>query len=333
MKYRIDTKETVILGGNTQHIRIRSNDESNPVMLFIHGGPGICDRHWVLKYQSSLADIVTMVCWDQRGSGLSYSKNCKAEDLSVSRMVDDGAELAKYLAEKFNKKKIIIVGHSWGTILGSLLAKKNPELIEAYIGMGQFVDGAENERLSYKFVYDKAIELNDKKAKAELDKIGWPQNGHYRCFDDLMVQRNWMTKFGGGGYGEKESIWTSMIIPLIKTREYNLFDIIKYAKGAFFTLKALWDEVVDQNFFTQIPQLEMPVFLTEGRHDQNTPIPIAEKWFAALKAPYKEWIWFEKSAHSPIKEEPENWNMAVRAVVKKVGELSTQVCAEIPSNG
>ena len=85
-------------------------------MLFIHGGPGVCDRHWVIKYQSDIAKHAVIVCWDQRGAGLSYDKSLKAEDMSVGRMVADAAELVDILYERFNKQKIFIVGHSWGSL-------------------------------------------------------------------------------------------------------------------------------------------------------------------------------------------------------------------------
>ncbi|MEA4912165.1 MAG: alpha/beta hydrolase [Oscillospiraceae bacterium] len=315
MEYVLDSKETVTLGGVPQHIRLRSTDSSLPVLLFIHGGPGVCDRHWVLGDQSALAAVATMVCWDQRGAGLSYDKSLKKEDMTVQRMVDDASELLDWLRARFNQDKIFIVGHSWGSLLGTLLAKQRPDAVRAYIGMGQFVEGDENERLSYQFVLDEANRRGDKKALAALARIGAPVGGRYKSMDDMMVQRNLMTKYGGGCYAEKESIWTSMIFPLLRTPEYRLRDFMGYYKGAFFSLEALWDEVVSFDLFKTVPSLDVPVYLTEGRHDQNTPIPISRRWFEALKAPKKEWIWFENSAHSPIKEEPEAWGAAVKKIL------------------
>lgn len=316
--YAIDSKETITLGGVPQSIRIRTSDPSLPIVLFLHGGPGVCDRHWVLKYQSGLADTATMVCWDQRGSGLSYSKAYKKEDFSIDLMVNDAAELVETLLRRFDKKELVVVGHSWGSLLGALLASRRPEGIAAYIGMGQYIRGDENEALSYDFVTEKAREENNAKAIAELERIGAPVNGHYKSLDDLMVQRNWMTKFGGGCYAEKESIWTSMIIPLLKTDEYKLGDLWGYYKGTFFSLEALWSEVVDSNLENEVKSLKMPVFLTEGRHDQNTPVSIAQRWFYALDAPRKELIWFENSAHSPIKEEPKAWGETVERLIKSL---------------
>jgi len=315
MSYTIDEKLYVSIGGEQQNIRIRTTDESLPVLLFIHGGPGVCDRHWVLKYQSDLAKVCTMVCWDQRGAGLSYSKKTPASSMTVARCVEDAHELLIYLKNRFKKSNIYIVGHSWGSLLGSLTAYKYPEDVAVYIGMGQFIDGAENEELSYKFVLDEATKRNDKKALKDLAKIGWPVKGHYASIDDLMVQRDYMTKYGGEDFGENEGIVKSVVMPILKSPEYSLFDLVKYYKGTFFNLNNLWNEVVDSNLFVQVPELKMPVYMTQGRHDQNCPISISKRWFDGLVAPKKEWIWFEKSAHSPIKNEPKEWGEAVKNII------------------
>lgn len=316
MRYAIDEKFTLELGGVPQAIRILSSDAALPVLLFIHGGPGVCDRHWVLGEQSALARVCTMVCWDQRGAGLSWSSRLKQADMSVSQMVEDAHELLLYLKRRFQKRGIHIVGHSWGSLLGTLLAHKYPEDVASYIGMGQFVSGPENERLSYRFVLEEAEKRGDKKALAALERIGWPQNGHYASLDDLMVQRDLMSKYGGEDYGESDGIIKAVVMPILRSPEYSLLDLYKYYKGAFFSLRALWDEVVDYDLRFSAPELKVPVYLTEGRHDQNTPIPIAQEWFALLKAPRKQWLWFENSAHSPIKNEPRAWGTAVRDILR-----------------
>lgn len=317
MEYAIDEKKVLALDGASIHLRVRSNDPTRPVLLFLHGGPGVCDRHWVLKDQSALTDTVTILCYDQRGAGLSYRKGMQEQELSVDRMVEDAAAVAKWACERFGQDKVFVVGHSWGSLLGVLLAKKYPELVRAYIGMGQFVNGEENEALSYDFVLAQAQRRADKKALRDLARIGEPVRGRYKSMDDMMIQRNLMTKYGGGTYKGKESLMRSMILPLLRTPEYSLTQLKQYSEGAFFSLRALWDEVVDHDLFQIAPSLAVPVYLTEGRHDQNTPIPIARHWFESLEAPHKEWIWFEESAHSPIKEEPEKWGETVRRIVRE----------------
>jgi len=311
--YPIDIKEVVTLGGAQQHIRIRGTDAANPVLLFLHGGPGVCDRHWVFKYQSGLADVCTLVCWDQRGSGKSYTRAQSESAMTISTIVSDARELVEYLCAKFSKEKLFIVGHSWGTAVGTLLAQQYPERIAAYVGMGQLADLEENERLAYKFVWDEANKRGDKKALQDLTRIGEPKNGGYGSLDNLITQRNYMTKYGGGAYKKRESIWSSVLIPIITSPEYSLADLLKYAKGSFYCLRQLWDEVAETvRFNVTVKKLDMPVLITQGRHDQNTPSSIALKWFEALEAPRKEWVWFEESAHSPIKEEPELWGKTIR---------------------
>ena len=312
--YSIDLREMVSIGGVPQAIRIRGTRADNPLLLFLHGGPGVPDRHWVLKYQSGLADVCTLVCWDQRGAGLSYNgKRAKTETFTVDRMVEDAAELVRYLCDRFHQEKLCIVGHSWGSALGPLLAFKHPEHIRAYVGMGQLANGPENEQVSYDFVLKEAEARGDQKALKELARIGPPHGGLYDGgLDALMVQRNYMTKYGGGAVGEKDSIIRSVLIPLIKTGEYHLPGILKYAKGSFHCLRQLWDEVAQLDFFTLVPALSVPVLITQGCHDQKTQPAIDRRWFDALQAPRKEWVDFENSAHSPIKEEPERWGRVIR---------------------
>ncbi|MEG1706303.1 MAG: alpha/beta hydrolase, partial [Clostridia bacterium] len=270
---------------------------------------------WVLKYQSSLADVCTMVCWDQRGSGKSYTNAQAQEDMTLEQVVKDAYEVCTYLCEKFGKKKISIVGHSWGSMLGLLLAQAHPEIIDKYIGMGQLINGEINEDISYDFVMNYATKSNDRKAIASLTKIGRPIKGLYRNLDDLVIQRNYMTKYGGGCYAEKESIWKSMILPLLSTPEYTLGDMIRYYKGTFYCLNKLWEQVVTAKFDETIKHLDVSVYITQGRHDKNTPPEISTKWFEQLDAPYKEWIWFENSAHSPIKEEPTRWGEVIKSII------------------
>lgn len=321
--YAIDLKETVDLGGAPQHLRIRGTKPENPVVLFLHGGPGVADRHWVLRHQSRLAAECTLACWDQRGAGLGYDgKRARTEKLTVDAMVGDAACVADYLRKKFARESIIVVGHSWGSILGVLLAQRHPGGIAAYVGMGQFVNGAENERLSYEFVVGEAERRGNKKALKDLARIGAPVAGRYRTMKDMMTQRDYMTRFGGGEYKGSSSIWSSMIFPLLKSPEYGVFDLPRYARGAFYSLEQLWDEVVSFDFNTLVPELAMPVFLTEGRHDRNTPVSLAETWFDALRAPSKKWVWFEESAHSPIKEEPGKWGEEMLKIIRETANTA-----------
>ena len=311
MKYTLDDKLYIDVNGDKQHLHIRSNKKDGEVLLFVHGGPGVCDRSWVMPKQSKyLADHCIMVCWDQRMAGKSYNKVNVEKDITINCMVEDMHSVVNYLQKRFNKDKIYFVGHSWGSILGVCYLQKYPETIKAYVGMGQFINGDVNEKLSYKFVLDYAKAHNNKKAIKDLEEIGEPIKGIYggNWFDSMMVQRNYMTKFGGGCYKEKENIFKSVLVPFVTSGEYNLVtDLYKYAKGTFLCLAKLWPEVVSLEFDRDVKKLDVPVYLFQGDHDQNTPTILAKAWFDELKAPYKEYVPFHESAHSPIKEEEELW--------------------------
>lgn len=318
MAISMDLNEWVTLNGDRQNLRILSRDAKNPLLLFLHGGPGVCDRHMVLKYQSALAEDFTMVMWDQRGSGKSFTKEILKSELHVEDYLADAKALVEYLCRRFGQEKLILACHSWGTILGTPLAKDCPERVAAYIGQGQFVNGAENERLSYEFCLREARKRGDVKAEKKLLN-GPPTNGRYPSHDAMMVQRDCLTRYGGGDYKEHGGIVKSLLLPLLKSPEYSLLDLPKFAKGAMYLTDVLWGEVVDRRFDETVKSLAMPVLLTTGRHDFNTPTEISRKWFDALDAPRKEWVWFEESAHSPIKEEPEKWGQTVREFCLSLG--------------
>ena len=314
-KFPIDEHKKLALNGTSLDFRIRGTKEDNPVLLFLHGGPGACDRHFVLEDQATLADVATLVCFDQRGAGKSYTSEQAKQHMDTELVLSDAIAALDWLRARFGQEKIYVVGHSYGSYLGVLLASRVPEKIAAYIGMGQLVNGAENERISYEFVLDEATKRNDTKALNALERIGWPVDGYYRSLDDLTVQRNLMTKYGGAAHGKKESLITSMVLPILRSPEYSLFDIAGYAKGAYYNLRELWREVIATKFDQTVTRLSVPVFITQGRHDRNTPSELAKAWFDALDAPQKQWLWFEESAHSPIREEKEKWNQTIRARV------------------
>lgn len=308
----IDSEEYAVIRGNRQNIRVVGESESNPVILFLHGGPGVCDRHIILKYHASLARDFTLVCWDQRGSGKSYDKRIKKEPLSVEDYVLDAECVTDLLRERFGKEKIIVAGHSWGTVVGTLLTQRCPEKIAAYIGQGQFVDGPENERLSYEFCVAEAEKRGEKKALEILKKYP-PDNGVYPCRKGMMTQRDCLTRYGGGDWKERAGIIKSLVLPVLRSKEYGLRWLGSYAAGASYLSGALWSQVVRNRFGETVKRMEMPVLFTQGRHDYNTPSALAEAWFDALEAPRKEFVWFEDSAHSPDKEEPEKWEETVRS--------------------
>lgn len=192
--YKYDSAETVYIDGADYCLRIRSQDISNPVVLFLHGGCGAADRPFIMKWNSSLSEKCTIVCWDQRGAGLAYNrKTAKKEILTKELYLNDLHCVVEYLKKRFNKEKIIIVGHSFGSQLGVWYAQIHPENILTYVGIGQVIDAANNETISWNYTVEQAEKRNDKKALKVLKKIGPPVNGFYKD-DKLLLQRNYLNK-------------------------------------------------------------------------------------------------------------------------------------------
>ena len=317
MKRRFPIDEHIRLDHDdtTLDLRLRGTSESLPVVLFLHGGPGVCDRHFILEEQAPLTGACTIVCLDQRGAGKSYSSEQGKRHMDMETVLGDTISVIDYLRERFHQEKIYLVGHSYGSYLGVLLAARVPEKIAAYIGVGQLANGAENERISYEFVWNEAQKRKDEKAIRELVRIGAPVNGFYRTLDDLTTQRNLMTKYGGAAHGKKQGMISSMVLPVLRSPEYTMGDLVRYAKGAYYNMRELWRQVITCDFLSTVQKLDVPVYITAGRHDRNTPPELAQRWLDALDAPHKEWIWFEESAHSPIREEKEKWNETLRTRV------------------
>lgn len=325
MNFLIDSKESVLINNYTYYLRIRTQNTENPVVLFLHGGCGSPDRAHVMKYQSSLSDNFTLVCWDQRGSGLAFNKNeSKNVSLTKELYVQDAHNIVLYLKQRFNKEKIIIVGHSFGSVLGIWLAKEYPEDILYYVGIGQVVDYISNEELSYQCTLNLAKEFNDKKGIAKLEKIGKPINGLYSENQKehnkrLMIQRSYLHKYGGATYANRKPYWQELLfheLPIIKT-EYTLKDLGKYLKGITYCINSPLG-ATNPCFMSTVTEINVPIFLLLGKHDLNCPSILAEEWLNNLSAPNKKLIWFENSAHSPQWEESKRWNEEFRKLYQNL---------------
>lgn len=312
MKYPIDRKERIQLGGMKQAIHIWGTKPENPVILFLHGGPGVPNRHGMAVNHMDLLDDFTIVAWDQRGTGGSYF-GCNPETLTLDQLISDCAELIDYLCTALNKKKIFLLGGSWGTELGTFVCQKHPEKIAGYIGYGQVVNGIENENLSYAYVLEKAKEANNAEDIALLEKIGPPVEGCYKpVFEGLMTQRKLLKKYGGVSAKSNSGYFKSTVIPILKSPELSIRDKIGTANGYKVCLSQMWPTIVQYDFLRDCTHFRMPYYIFQGRKDNNTPSALIQEYYDAIVAPDKDLVWFENSAHGPLGEEPQKFKSLMR---------------------
>lgn len=313
MNYALDVSQTIVLGSDRYFLRIRTCDERNPVVLFLHGGCGSPDRAQVMKFQSPLAQKFTLVAFDQRGAGYAYDKSeAKTLDLTKEIYVEDVRKVVDFLKRRFVKQKVIIVGHSFGSVLGVWFAQQYPEDVLAYVGVGQCVDYVENEKLSYAWTLREAEKAGDEKSVKTLQKIGAPlEDGKYRTEHQkcLMKQRAVLHKLGGATYANRKPYWQELLFheAPIMLHEYNLRGMAKYIRGLSYSPNTTVART-NPDFMNTAKSLDVPVYLLLGHHDMNCVYTLAEKWFDQLQAPEKQLIWFENSAHSPQWEESDKWN-------------------------
>jgi proline iminopeptidase len=292
-----------VLGGARQVVNVRGADRANPILLFVHGGPGAVEMPVAWAFQRPWEDFFTVVQWDQRGAGRSFPLNnpqALAPTLTPERYRDDAIELIELLRHKYNKRKILLLGHSWGSIVGLSVAIHRPDLLYAYIGMGQIIDFRENERVGYEWTLGQARKEQNAEAVRELEALRpYPGSGPFDV-QKMTTERKWSIHYGALAAGRDNADFyfhVPRLSPLYTAADRKAWD-----EGSQFTIATLFPQLAGITF-KDVGRLSVPIFLFMGRHDYTTPWPIAQRWLDRLQAPRKAMVWFENSAHLPMIEE------------------------------
>lgn len=322
-----EIKEKILLGGFPQKIHVKTDDEAKPVLLFLHGGPGVCNRHSIFCDHADLLDTFTVATWDQRGSGGSY-KGLDVSTLTIKQLTSDAAELVEWLCRRFNKEKIFVIGGSWGSELGTYLSRDYPEHIAAFFGFGQVVDIDKNELISWQFCVDEATKAGDSKSLEILNQVGPPVMGMYKggAYAGMMKQRNIMMKYGGySKNSKKRSYFDAMVKPVLLSGEYSVEDIFGLIKGHKIVLDTMWEEIGQTNFKRDCTKFDIPVYIFDGRLDKNTPSELVEEWYNMIDAPDKCLIWFDNSGHNPMGDEGEKFKSLLVEKAKSIMSASSSI--------
>jgi pimeloyl-ACP methyl ester carboxylesterase len=323
----IDELRKVRIGGIDQWIHIRGENVANPILLYVHGGPGNPMMPYERHFQTPLERDFTVVQWDQRGAGKTYVSNggdAIKPTLTFDRMKADTHELTAYLKQRFKQPKIFMLGHSWGSILGLPVALEKPENYYAFIGTGVVVDFRQ-EGIGYQHVLREARQRGDREAIAALEAIAPypdPQHGtrpingvdRERVLLDYLVKYGYFTTIAK--LGNSDELLRYELALAIDSPEYSLRDL-----ASFFTVgphlnDALYKYMDRHDVRSLGMQTSLPVIFVEGNQDWQTPWPIAKRYIDDLASPYKAFYLMPNAAHAGPVDRPELFAEILRKKVR-----------------
>jgi len=299
----ISEKVFVNINGVEQGMFIKSKDATHPVLLYLHGG--MPDYFLTQRYPTGLEDYFTVVWWEQRGSGISYSADIPPETMTLEQMIADTLEVTNYLRHRFGKEKIYLMGHSGGTFIGIQVAARAPELYYAYIGVAQMSNQLKSERLAYEYMLQQFKESGNIKMVRKLEEAPVTMtDGTPDAY--LALRDEAMHSLGIGTTHDMNSVITGIFLPSLTSRDYTLIEKVNMWRGKSRSgVSLLWDTMLTTDLSKQVPELDLPVYFFEGIYDYTCSYTEVKSYFEKLKAPLKGFYTFEQSAHSPLFEEPE----------------------------
>ena len=324
----IDELRKVRIGGIDQWIHIRGQDVRNPVLLYLHGGPGTPMMPYVRHFQTPLERDFTVVQWDQRGAGKTYVANGGdqiASTITFDRMKADAHELTAWLKVRFHQPKIFILGHSWGSILGLPVALERPDDYYAFIGSGVVIDAREGEAVGYRHVLWEARQRGDREAIAALESIApYPHPEHGRRAHDginpARVFRDYVARYGHfttkarlDSFAEVQRYWIRMAID---SPQYSLRDLASFVTASPHIYDRVYAYMDTHDVRTIGMRTSLSVVFLQGAQDWQTPWPAAKRYIDDLQSPYKAFYLLPNVGHAGPVDSPESFAAILRAKVR-----------------
>lgn len=292
------------IGGIDQWLNVRGQDKANPIILFVHGGPASPLIPTLWQFQRPLEEYFTVVNYDQSGAGKTYVEDhsaAVAATLHIPRYIDDAIEVAEHIRTRYGQRKVILMAHSWGTVIGLGAALKRPDLFHAYVGIGQVINTHDNERISFDYGLQQAQAQGNAAAVKEMQSIAPYPGDQPITRERIIIARKWAQFYGGlTAYRDESQYFFNA--PLLSP-EYSAADVCAVDQGNVFTLGRVLPEFLEVDY-KGIRSMSIPVFMFLGRHDYTTPAQPTADWLAQLSAPAKQGVWFERSSHMIPWEEP-----------------------------
>lgn len=297
------------VNGTKQWISIYGENINNPILLYLHGGPGSSTSHLDYVITRKWADVYTIVTWDQRNCGKSY--NIEQNDVALTKdlFLTDGKEVTEYVLDYLSKDKLTILGHSWGSIYGANLVLEYPMYYECFIGAGQLVDCLENEEAFKQEAYIWA--QNDEKMLNLVDRLT-PDNAtaeHFSLKNKIMQKYGYDMMAKGADYN---LISTTIFNPYYSISDWIQFlntdtsaylDFYSSAEFASFSLK---DKV----------EYQVPFYNINGDKDYQTNYKLAQEYFKEVNAPYKQMFIMKDMTHGLLESDSAGFSEIVHQIAE-----------------
>lgn len=297
----IDELSAIDINGCPQWLLYRGKSANHPVVLFVHGGPAYPQMWYSRGLDAPFLSDFVVVHWDQRGAGKSYSPDTPLESITLDQIVDDGLRVTAHLQEKFNTQQIILVGHSWGTMVAANMASRSPTRFRAFVSVGTCANWRRGEELRYTELVRLAEKAGDTVAQEQLAELGPPPHRTAHSIGQFgqLIQR--LQGFSGTSRKLSEE---ELAAAIGKTQEYSEAEI----EGALVALDRNLDLLGEfcNRYVLQdaVPRLDLTVYFVQGEHDANTPTILAREYFDLLTAPQgKHWVEFAGCAHLAMYED------------------------------
>ena len=310
----------VKINGSQQWLFNQGDEKKQaPVLLFVHGGPGSPLMPFSRAFDSDLLKNFVVVHWDQRGAGLSHSRSqdpTLAANLNLDLMIEDGIQVSREICEHLGREQVILVGHSWGSVLATQMILKRPDLFYALVSVGTFVDWCEADILKFNFLQSQAKVSQDLDFIKGVEALG---AAPYTSPDQAMaVSKLLMTQ--GALFHNLSPSELDAAIGL--TQEYGEKDLELMEEGMFLSYCALGKSLHTYKGIEHLKKVNRPMLFAHGRHDLATPLELLEKGLSDLGehfiAQKVEIQIFENSAHFPMWEEPAAFAKALESFVSNL---------------
>ncbi len=318
---KINEKLYVPINGQQQYILIRGTDENNPVILDLHGGPGGPDAYYTNALADEICDDYTLVSWDQRGSGRTYYKNKHIdpnnESASFDQALRDVDSLISYLCEQFRKEKIIIMGHSYGTLLGVSYVHANPEKVDKYVGIGQTVSILQTEEENYKEVLQMLVRANKKTDKLTKTFENFKQTLSAKDFKNFKMQTLKYLQMN-----RADIVQANQFKLLLSSPDFGWTDL-RWILGSLNVEKhiarnlQLMDRVFSNNTNNVGKNFSVPMYFISGEYDVSCNVGLAKAYFESISAPDKEFVVMDKCGHNPQVDKPVEFAREMKRVLRK----------------